>query len=57
MHGGSGSSEAEIREAVSNGVVKMNVDTDTQGAYWDGLGDSTRRTRATYKARLATLTA
>ena len=37
MHGGSGSSGDEIREAVNNGVVKMNVDTDTQWAYWDGL--------------------
>jgi len=37
MHGGSGSTAAEIGEAVSNGVVKMNVDTDTQWAYWDGL--------------------
>jgi len=37
MHGGSGSTQAEIREAVNNGVVKMNVDTDTQWAYWDGL--------------------
>merc|ERR1712008_279665 len=37
MHGGSGSSAAEIGEAVSNGVVKMNIDTDTQWAYWDGL--------------------
>jgi fructose-bisphosphate aldolase, class II len=33
FHGGSGSTEAEIREAVSYGVVKMNVDTDTQWAY------------------------
>merc|ERR1711982_24935 len=32
-----GSSAAEIGEAVSNGVVKMNIDTDTQWAYWDGL--------------------
>jgi fructose-bisphosphate aldolase class II len=37
MHGGSGSTKEEIGEAVSNGVVKMNVDTDTQWAYWDGL--------------------
>ena len=37
MHGGSGSSAEEIGEAVSNGVIKMNVDTDTQWAYWDGL--------------------
>jgi fructose-bisphosphate aldolase, class II len=33
FHGGSGSSEAEIAAAVSYGVVKMNVDTDTQYAY------------------------
>merc|ERR1719268_735923 len=37
MHGGSGSTSQEIGEAVSNGVVKMNIDTDTQWAYWDGL--------------------
>jgi|Transcript_5885 fructose-bisphosphate aldolase class II len=37
MHGGSGSTEEEIRTAVEAGVVKMNVDTDTQWAYWDGL--------------------
>jgi len=37
MHGGSGSTEDEIKEAVKNGTVKMNVDTDTQWAYWDGL--------------------
>jgi len=37
MHGGSGSTDNEIQEAVSNGVVKMNIDTDTQWAYWDGL--------------------
>jgi fructose-bisphosphate aldolase class II len=33
FHGGSGSSPQEIREAVSYGVVKMNVDTDTQWAF------------------------
>jgi fructose-bisphosphate aldolase class II len=33
FHGGSGSTEAEIREAVSYGVVKMNIDTDTQWAF------------------------
>ncbi|HEY6881022.1 MAG TPA: class II fructose-bisphosphate aldolase, partial [Polyangiales bacterium] len=33
FHGGSGSSPDEIREAVSYGVVKMNVDTDTQWAF------------------------
>ena len=33
FHGGSGSTEEEIREAVSYGVVKMNIDTDTQWAF------------------------
>jgi fructose-bisphosphate aldolase class II len=33
FHGGSGSSEQEIRDAVDYGVVKMNVDTDTQYAF------------------------
>jgi fructose-bisphosphate aldolase class II len=37
FHGGSGSSAEEIREAVSYGVVKMNIDTDTQWAFWDGV--------------------
>ncbi|SDZ35884.1 class II fructose-bisphosphate aldolase [Herbiconiux ginsengi] len=33
FHGGSGSSDAEIAEAVANGVIKMNIDTDTQYAF------------------------
>jgi fructose-bisphosphate aldolase, class II len=37
FHGGSGSTFAEIREAISYGVIKMNIDTDTQWAYWDGI--------------------
>ncbi|MBN1821825.1 MAG: class II fructose-bisphosphate aldolase [Prolixibacteraceae bacterium] len=37
FHGGSGSSLEEIREAISYGVIKMNIDTDTQWAYWDGV--------------------
>ena len=37
FHGGSGSSLEEIREAISYGVVKMNIDTDTQWAMWDGV--------------------
>jgi len=39
FHGGSGSTEEEIKEAVSNGVVKMNVDTDTQYTYLTGIRD------------------
>ena len=37
FHGGSGSSKEEIREAISYGAVKMNIDTDTQWAFWDGV--------------------
>lgn len=37
FHGGSGSSQEEIREAISYGVVKMNIDTDTQWACWEGI--------------------
>ena len=37
FHGGSGSTKDEIKTAVHNGVVKMNIDTDTQYAYWNGL--------------------
>merc|ERR1712087_59945 len=39
MHGGSGSSDEEIKAAVDNGVIKMNIDTDTQWAYWEGVRD------------------
>ncbi len=37
FHGGSGSTQAEIREAISYGVIKMNIDTDTQWATWEGI--------------------
>ncbi len=37
FHGGSGSELEDIREAISYGAVKMNIDTDTQWAYWDGV--------------------
>lgn len=37
FHGGSGSALHEIREAITYGVVKMNIDTDTQWAFWDGV--------------------
>ncbi len=39
FHGGSGSTLDEIREAISYGVVKMNIDTDTQWATWKGVRD------------------
>jgi fructose-bisphosphate aldolase class II len=37
FHGGSGSDPAQIKESLGYGVVKMNIDTDTQWAFWDGI--------------------
>jgi fructose-bisphosphate aldolase class II len=48
FHGGSGSLLSEIREAIDYGVIKMNIDTDTQWATWDGV----RAYEAKYKGYL-----
>jgi fructose-bisphosphate aldolase class II len=37
FHGGSGSDISDIQEAISYGVIKMNIDTDTQWSYWEGI--------------------
>jgi fructose-bisphosphate aldolase class II len=37
FHGGSGSSPEEIEESIGYGVIKMNIDTDTQWATWNGI--------------------
>jgi fructose-bisphosphate aldolase class II len=37
FHGGSGSSRAEIREAIDYGAIKMNIDTDMQWSTWEGI--------------------
>ena len=37
FHGGSGSTREEIRETINYGAVKMNLDTDLQWAFWDGV--------------------
>ena len=37
FHGGSGSSQEDIREAISYGAIKMNIDTDLQWAFWNGV--------------------
>ncbi|MGB1309516.1 MAG: class II fructose-bisphosphate aldolase, partial [Oceanihabitans sp.] len=39
FHGGSGSTLAEIREAIGYGVIKMNIDTDMQFAFTEGVRD------------------
>ncbi|RLP76386.1 class II fructose-bisphosphate aldolase [Mycetocola tolaasinivorans] len=43
FHGGSGSTDAEISEAVANGVIKMNIDTDTQYAFSRAIADNVLR--------------
>jgi len=37
FHGGSGSSREDIRYAIEAGTIKMNIDTDTQWSFWDGI--------------------
>ncbi|ARV10215.1 class II fructose-bisphosphate aldolase [Winogradskyella sp. PC-19] len=39
FHGGSGSTEEEIQEAIGYGVIKMNIDTDMQYAFMSGVRD------------------
>ncbi|SJZ54408.1 class II fructose-bisphosphate aldolase [Sediminibacterium ginsengisoli] len=39
FHGGSGSPQHQIREAISYGAIKMNIDTDLQWAFWEGIRD------------------
>ena len=45
FHGGSGSELSDIREAIGYGVIKMNIDTDTQWAYWNGVRRYTEKYR------------
>lgn len=37
FHGGSGSDISDIQKAIGYGVIKMNIDTDTQWSYWEGI--------------------
>ena len=43
FHGGSGSEPSEISEAIGYGVIKMNIDTDTQWATWLGTKDYVKK--------------
>jgi len=52
FHGGSGSTREEIREAISYGVIKMNIDTDTQWAFWDGIRVYEAKNRAYLQAQI-----
>jgi fructose-bisphosphate aldolase class II len=54
MHGGSGSTDDEIKTAVKNGVVKMNIDTDTQWSYWEGVRAFEKENRGYLQNQIAT---
>ncbi|CAE7728954.1 fba [Symbiodinium microadriaticum] len=45
FHGGSGSSLEDIRYAIEAGVIKMNIDTDTQWAFWDGMNEYQKKNK------------
>uniref|UniRef100_UPI002623F095 class II fructose-bisphosphate aldolase n=1 Tax=uncultured Campylobacter sp. TaxID=218934 RepID=UPI002623F095 len=52
FHGGSGSDTSDIKAAVSYGVVKMNIDTDTQWAFWDGVRAYEAKNRGYLQAQI-----
>lgn len=52
FHGGSGSSQEEIREAISYGVIKMNIDTDTQWASWKGVMNYYKKNEAYLQSQI-----
>ncbi|MEL6590302.1 MAG: class II fructose-bisphosphate aldolase [Bacteroidota bacterium] len=52
FHGGSGSSREEIREAIEYGAIKMNIDTDTQWAFWDGVREYEAAKRGYLQAQI-----
>lgn len=52
FHGGSGSTLEEIREAISYGVIKMNIDTDLQFAFTEGIRDYMTKNIAYVKTQI-----
>lgn len=52
FHGGSGSPEDQIREAISYGAIKMNLDTDLQWAFWEGVLNYYKKNEAYLQAQL-----
>lgn len=52
FHGGSGSSLDEIRESIGYGVIKMNIDTDLQYAFTEGIRDYMGEKAAYLKAQI-----
>ena len=54
FHGGSGSTLEEIREAIGYGVIKMNIDTDLQYAFTEGIRDYMKKMLDYLKTKLET---
>jgi fructose-bisphosphate aldolase class II len=52
FHGGSGSPQHQIREAISYGAIKMNLDTDLQWAFWEGILHNYKKYEAFLQAQL-----
>jgi fructose-bisphosphate aldolase class II len=52
FHGGSGSAPAEITEAIGYGVIKMNIDTDTQWASWQGVSNYYKENKEYLKSQI-----
>ncbi len=52
FHGGSGSPQNQIREAIGYGAIKMNLDTDLQWAFWDGILQNYKKNENYLQAQL-----
>jgi len=52
FHGGSGSPQNQIREAIGYGAIKMNIDTDLQWAFWEGILENYKKSEAYLQAQL-----
>ncbi|MEK7198982.1 MAG: class II fructose-bisphosphate aldolase, partial [Bacteroidota bacterium] len=52
FHGGSGSPQNQIREAIGYGAIKMNIDTDMQWAFWEGIRDFYKKNEPYLQAQL-----
>lgn len=52
FHGGSGSPQEQIREAIGYGAIKMNIDTDLQWAFWEGVMNNYKANEKYLQAQL-----
>ncbi len=52
FHGGSGSPQHQIREAIGYGAIKMNIDTDLQWAFWEGILENYKKYEAYLQGQL-----